>query len=471
MAYQKETRSVRRPRLLAVLPYGMALRNILLNAPLWSYLTRTFAIDLVTPVELVNSRDLQISNIVSRPFFERGILPRIRRACLEFLASVDQLAFFMQANEAESFRSIYRYSLIERSTARKLFNWWIGGTRIARSLKGFVKGLVAMAASPDTRMYDVVLLGHNAERECIRYGILANQQSTPVVCVCMGLDNLMHGPLVFVPDLLLVWGEEQHRDFAAQLAFNPECAHTVCVRVGSTIHDTYLNSGFTLDVNKLYALESEDTVILFPAYVEKYLPFQVALCEVVLDYIRRSPRKLKLLVRLRPGFDEQMWRDLQDRYPHEVRLQIPLSSSFDKSGNVQMFDVNRETEDVELFAATLRRVAVLVTPTFSTMETDAHLFGKPSINAIFNPECRDERHPNLTWYLAGLAKTPEWGSMMVATSREELHEYLAMVLERVTRDSHSMRSLFEFRATAADGRAGERAVSAIRDFISVRRTA
>jgi hypothetical protein len=456
-------------RVLAVVPYGMALRNLVLNEALWSYLTGTYEVDLATPFEIPDASQLGVANVLHDPRRRSvaGIVDRVRRRAVGALMELDRMAFFRRANEAETFQAIYRYAVIDGRAGRLLFWSWLGHSPLARPVRWLARaiGTIGLGAA-DVRRYDFVLLTHPAELRCMAYGLAANAHGVPVVCMPMGMDNLMHGPLVFVPDLLLAWGQEQARDLTLQQRFDPRLADTECVVVGSPTHDLYVRCDTAPDLDRIYSLAATDQVILFPAFIEKYGPSQLAFCALILDFIRRSGRPLKLLVRARPGIDETLWRDFQARHPVEVRLQLPTAASYDKSGLVSGFDPAGERTEVALFAATLRRAAVVVASWFTTVETDALLFGTPTIDAMFDPVRPSEPHPILAWYVAGLAKMPEWGAMRVVTTPERLASVLEEVLDRRGEDNDAAARLFRYRATAPDGRAGERAVAALRDFVA-----
>lgn len=470
-----------KPRLLAVVPYGMAFRNLVLNSALWDHLLSQFSVDLLSPLSIVDSHRIGMARVYG-PQTSTGVarLARaLKRSAAAAVSELDKLAFFMRSNEAETFRSIYRYSSIDGKVSRLLLWSWLGHSSLGPALKRLARSVAGAAlGAPALRSYQLVLLTHNSEPTSVAVGLEANRLGVSVVCMPMGLDNLMHAPLAFVPDLLLVWGEEQRRDFEIQGRFNPALRRTTCAIVGSTAHDAYLASHGSVDVESAYSLEPDDDVILFAAYVEKYGDFQLPLCRLLLRFIRESGRKIKLLVRTRPGFDEDRWRQFQAANQREVRLQSPAGASYDKSGRATLFDLDRERSEVELFAATMRRCRVLVTPTFSTMEVDAMLFGKPAINAIFDPERPDDVHPLLAWFWAGLSRISEWRDMKVATSADELMVMLDDIFGRGRDTAYVSERLFRYRATAPDGRAGARAVDALRRFTeefvprgSVRRSA
>lgn len=453
--------------MLVVVAYGMAFRNLALNETLWRYLVTTFAVDLLTPMAIRDGGALDIARVHHHPAPSRvrAAITGIRRRAAGALAALDRVAFYMHCGEVESLRAVYRYSAIDGSLSR-LFLWsWLGHSALAGPIRRLARRVAATDLStPSLDGYDFVLLTHNAEPLCMAYGVAANALGIPVICIPMGLDNLMHGPLVFVPDLFLLWGPEQDRDLDLQAAFNPQIRTTASTAVGSTTHDAYLACSTGPDVNARYDLAAGDGLILFPAYSEKYGDNQLPVCRLLLELIRRAHRPIKLLVRTRPGFDEDLWKSFQRANPDEVRLQMPVAASYDKSGSVRAFDLDREREEVALLAATLRRCDVLVTPTFSTMEMDAMLFGKPAINAIFDPERPDAVHPLLAWFQAGRTKVPEWEGMRVVTSSPELIMAVERVLAGQAPLDASGERLFRYRATARDGRAGERAIGAVAEL-------
>jgi hypothetical protein len=460
-----------RERLLAVVPFGMALRNIVLNETLWSALTARFDIDLVSPVGIGDPRALGIARVLRPP--SPASLQRVLRAVnarlMDRLRLMDYADFFFRAHEAETF-AVNCVTFGRRMTSRILFwsavRMTSAGTAVERLLGSFARFHPVVPVT--RRHYRAVLLGHNSEHECVTYARVANAAGVPVACIVMGVDNIAAEPLAFRPDLLLVWGEEMRRDFEEyQVPLNPALARTETVCVGSTIYDNYLavppdREAFCREIG----CDPADEVILFPAHVESSLPNQTMIAETIVQFIVERALKATLLVRVRPGIDLEMWRAFQARFPAIVRLQDPAASSYDKSGAVGEFDPAREAREVASFARTIRNVAVTINPSFSTMALDSMAFGTPVMNAIYNAADPSALHRDLLWYLAVAEKTPVWRLMQVARSREQFIEMLERFFVARDRAPFCREEIVRYRATAVDGRCGARAARAIDAFLA-----
>ena len=128
---------------------------------------------------------------------------------------------------------------------------------------------------------------------------------------------------------------------------------------------------------------------------------------------------------------------------------------------MHVFDLERERAEVELFARTIKNVAVTINPSFSTMALDSMAFGTPVINAIFNPANPAELHRDLLWYLMVAEKTPVWKQMKVARSAEEFDAMLTEFFVEGRREAYHHSTSCGSRALGVDGRSGARAAEAI----------
>jgi hypothetical protein len=459
------------PRLLLTVPYGMALRNLVFSPDLWNELVTTFEVDVFTPVAIRNPDGLGIRRVIpaDRPgSVVESAARSSRRTAVIVLSELDRLAFFMINDEAETYRAIYQ-AYLRRGVARRLpFFAWLGHSAGGPALKRFLRafGACRLFGEPRVADYDYVLLPHTSEHMCASLGLAANAAGVPVICAPLAVDNLLHGPMLFRPDLMLLWGEEQRRDFDCQVAFNPEFRNVPCAIVGSTIHDAYLAGGKMGSIDGVYGFDAADDVILFAAYMDVFAPHQRAICDIVVDFARARRQPTKVLVRVRPGVDEAAWKAYQIQRADVVRLQIPDAAGYDKSGFITGFDRDREFQEVVAFAATMRRARMLVIPSLSTMTIDAMLFGVPVVCAIFEPASPATVLSDVVWHRVATAKMPWWGDLRVAASGTQLLEALRDVLERDRAAAYASDMYFMSRATARDGQAGCRTLEALRAFVA-----
>ena len=85
------------------MPYGMCLRQIILNKHLWKYLSENFEIDVITPIEIdsaildpVNVIDLNKSNTLSL------FLKKISSRSIHYLRASKMMDFYLDNNIGEN---------------------------------------------------------------------------------------------------------------------------------------------------------------------------------------------------------------------------------------------------------------------------------------------------------------------------------------------------------------------------------
>src|SRR5579864_5251624 len=270
-----------RPAVLLVLPYGMCFRNIVMNETLWRYLTSAFQVDVLTDFTIRDPTALGIRRVL--PIARRGLLERaaaaVNYAAVHCLRLLNETKFFVTADLGSTWAGIYRHllrtdgkraRLLLFGAIRELGNRWPASWIVAL-FNAFP------LACPPLRVlrrgaYAFVVLGHTNENWCILAGRRANRLGVPVVGAVMGADNLLHGLLEFVPDLLLCWGEEQARelrDYHVPLA--PALARTRSEVVGTLVYDNYVATAAAPDPEAgsfaaQYRIEPGDDVVLFAAY-------------------------------------------------------------------------------------------------------------------------------------------------------------------------------------------------------------
>ena len=462
--------------ILLVLPLGMSLRNIVLNRRIWEYLTGTYHVDVVSSIEIEKHEALGIRKIYDAKrisVFRRG-LRALSRAIAVRIRFIDLLHFSLKAGGPDVLAN--RYQQFERSGQLPSVLRWasLRNKPIASLLRRLSLSLLRFyPLHPfNSRAYRFVVLGHSSEEECLVYGLLANQRRVPVVCAVMGMDNLIHAPFIFKPDLLLLWGEDQSRSHLRyQVPLNPALSSTACAVVGDTSDDAYRESPTDGSAfRQQYDLAEDDQVILFPAFPESDLSFgdpgrvvQPAICQIILRFLRSHDLKIKLLVRTRPGIDEAIWEQFYAENQDLVRLQMPKSSSYDKSGNIPIFEENAERRDVELFAETVRHSALVVSPTPSTVGIDAMALGRPAFNLLFDPTAT-AFHRSTPRFYGMIARNPAWLTMKTATTEEQAETLLRQVFIEGRADEFVATELTEDLKVQGETSAGERWIKAVDEF-------
>ena len=465
-----------RDSILLVMPFGMGLRNIVLNRRIWNYLIGKYYVDIVSPIQIENHDDLGIRNVFTskRVSFLRGAFRAFARRIADRLRYINLIHFFLRAGGPDGFAPRYQQYLAS-GQLNTLMRWaLLRSSAITSPLRRLL--LFFLRYYPihpfDTRTYKFVILGHNSELECLVYGLLANQKKIPVVCAVMGMDNLIHGPFLFTPDLLLLWGQDQVRDFRRyQLPLDPKLGRTVCAVVGSTIHDTYRECAATVSgFRQRYDLTEEDKVILFAAFTERSLALgrtesgiQPAVCDMILAFIRNHRLNAKLLIRTRPGYDEQLWTDFYQNNRDLVRLQSPGTAAYDKSGKIPFFNMAAEKKEVELFAETMRESTLVISPSPSTFLIDAMALGRPAFDLLFDPTATGV-HTNLAAFSRMVARNPKWLTAKTATNREQVDTLLYQVFFELEADEFIATDLTEDVMARGESSAGDRWVEAVDEF-------
>jgi hypothetical protein len=471
---------------LIVLPYGMCFRNIVMNATLWEYLTSAFHVDVMTDFAISDVASLGIRRVL--PLTPRGSLARaaaaVNYATAHCLRLLNETKFFMTADLGSTWAGIYRHLLRTEGKRGRLLLF--GAIREFRRYwpASWIVGLINAfpRACPALRplrrdAYALVILGHTNENWCILAGRKANRLGIPVVGAVMGADNLLHGLLEFVPDLLLCWGEEQARelrDYHVPLA--PALARTRCEVVGTLVYDNYVATAAAPDPEAgsfaaQYRIEPGDDVVLFAAYPTSLLAGQQILGETLVECLRQCRPGAKVIVRLRPGMDPAEWRDFVDRHADVVRLQVPYGAAYDKGDTLSSFDPEEAQRDIALFVRTMLASRLVVLPSLSTMYLDALVFGVPSLIAMYNFEAPDSLipHRDLKAYVDYTMIDPVFTMLPVATSRRAFAEALTRFFATGDSDGFRAERVFAFQtASSRDGGVGARARQAIERLAAAR---
>ena len=91
-------------KILIILPYGMCLRQIVLNQTLWDYLVKNYKVDVMTSLELSNDI-VGINKIIDTAptnFFEK-ILKNVSTRSTFSLRASKMVNFFLDNNLGENF--------------------------------------------------------------------------------------------------------------------------------------------------------------------------------------------------------------------------------------------------------------------------------------------------------------------------------------------------------------------------------
>jgi hypothetical protein len=462
---------------LLVLNYGASIKNFLMNEELWSYLTGTYHVDVISDGTIENPQQIGIRR--SFQFHsEAGFLGKVlRRIDLYFISRLFMIHYaplLLDTGFAFLYGEIHRAWLVtDPEKSRHLLWGGFGKSALFKRCRKFFSSFprfvpLWMPFLKDSR-YKFVLISNFIEPLSFPIARHAQQKGIPVFASIMGIDNVSTGgPFMAVPDLLFLWGREQAGEFEQiQKCYNAELSSTRVHLCGNLIYDQYLRLSREMDcrgeLKRRYGLPEDHEIILFPAYVEYLWPHQDLLCRKIIEFIRKHGLRVRLLVRVRPGMDEQMWKDLEKEFNGEIIVQIP-GSAYDKSSQCPVFSPVAADEDVKEFVAAFQSASLLVLPSFSSTVIDASLFGIPSFVAAYGyggyVREQDERRFFETMNLY----YPHRADYNVFLSEEDLFDALHSFFIGNRREGFVSSRLFEAIAYSRDGNAGRRYVEAIESF-------
>lgn len=462
--------------ILVVLPYGMCFRQVVLNENLWGYLRKNYEIDLLTPLKLKNKDVVGVRNIF--PCRSRnkilGLIQSFNHRLINSWKCFNFMHFLLNADLGENLSLRYRWFPADGKGV--FFFGYLRHTRWAGLIKKLFKKLPVLYPTTSyfrKNSYKFVIVTHVLENECIVTSLIANKLKVPVITITLGMDNYRNGLLFYIPDLMLLWGREHLYAFNNfQLPLNKELKKSKHELIGNLIHDNYLKMSEKCTKEsflRMYGLAEDEEVILIPTMTEEYLPNQTALCEIVIDFIRKYNLKVKIIVRTLPGVDVDMWEEFERKYPEFVILQIPTSASYDKRGAVNNVDLDQENKDIEIFVNTIKNSALLVNVYPTTLLVDALLFNTPSVWAMFDWNNASDigTHPHQKPCIAKAITHPHLKHYNAVSTKDALCEVLYKFFILKQRNNLVSNELYDTVCEfSKDGRSGELAAAHIKDFIN-----
>jgi hypothetical protein len=274
----------------------------------------------------------------------------------------------------------------------------------------------------------------------------------------------------FLPDLLLLWGDEERLDFErSQLAINPDLEKTAVKIVGVPIYDHYRLAKPSGMVRAKYGIADDERIILYTAFPEESVPYQYSLCKALIQILRKSDVPAKIIVRLRPGTDPTRWTEFASMHQDVVILQTPEGAVFDKVGSRSEFVLATEQNEVALYMDTLASACLLVSPAFSTTILDAFATGTSAVVAPIDPEGPEmpvgASARLARWLSSQKVRFPAWRSMPVAQNREELEVEVLAALSADGSQSSVPTTFQKFIHNGNDGQAGNRWITAVSEFL------
>ena len=165
--------------------------------------------------------------------------------------------------------------------------------------------------------------------------------------------------------------------------------------------------------------------------VECNHPGQVEICEDIIELLKTRDLEHKLIIRMRPGFDEKMWSDFQSDHPNRVILQMPSGASFDKSNARNKISLDAEYEDVSIYSSTLNQSSMVISRAHSTTYTDALFMGTPSVVSQYYPlDKRRSAGFEEMWKQVCTVYPHHKEGYSFAFNNEDLKEYINSILAK-----------------------------------------
>jgi len=446
-----------------------------MNDVLSDYLRSHFTIDIVTDLPFNNPDEWGVENVISLTPISRSsrIVNALNHRSVDLRNRMD-FKRFHEVIEAPELYKIWQ-DMTRRSNdlgfARfQEFDRWdrIGRGFVGRGLRRIAEALptnrIGLGATLRQGHYDLVMLTHPTEGANVVIGMQAERAGIPTACLVMGLDNFQSGPMFMNPDLFLLWGSDQTEWLRDKHAtFRPTLQNSLSAEIGSLSHDRIVNQADYDTFQDAYPFIPEDSpVVTFATYTVRADPGQRIACESIMESFDADLPEGHLIVRVRPGLDEEYWRAFAADYPGRVTIQIPVGSLFSKWDRKIVVDKTIEESDAALYQATLRRSSLVVTSTFSTVYVDAHAAGTPAIAVGIMPEGTEDSfiidvHNLYTEFI------PYYKHIEFFTNKDDLRNQIATTLldGQLADSTEAAKSIYEAIAGIPDGKAGERAAIAL----------
>jgi hypothetical protein len=471
------TTNRKKRRLLVVAPYGIPLRDLVLNKAVYRYLFEESETDVLTPFSFDDPTKWGFANHipleVPTSFNKLKYFLASRALSTKYRSSYAN--FYTETNWESSLEALMLHHEIR---SEPLFNphRWKLATRFPLSiLSGLLNMSTVFEQLPFKKLfrdtaYDAVITSQPVEGDSTLVSAAAMSTGIPVVCIVGGSDNLhVGGPVLTDFDLITTWGEEQEECWTDhQVKFRPSLSNTMVRRGGSLLHDQILDPSNEISKDtQVEGVPEGKLLVTFAAYVSSVYPNQTGVCQAILDTFDEHNIDGHLLVRVRPGYDDQMWEDFAAKNPTRVTVQIPEGVFFTKWDVRQPVDMRHEISERDAYIATLKRSALVVTAAFSTVFLDAFAAGTPAIPVGVNPTGTG------TFVLPEAYRlykndVNSFKNLDFVTDLDDLKNKIHAVLTSAAAREKQMAEaadVYRIQAGELDGKAGNRVANAISEFL------
>jgi len=461
-------------KILIIAPYGMTLRQLILNNTFWGYLVMNYEIHMKTPIEISNALELGIGRVIQTRSsgLIKKILARLFFHLLALFKNYSLVDFYISNNLGEHL--VFRLNNVIQ--AKTMFWKYLVMCLLApvkNLLYSLLKSLSVVLSEVRNSKYEFILITHISESYSELEALSANRLNIPVITLTLGMDNYRHGPLIYTPDLMLLWGREHEFEFKNWHQEKYMSMSAVkCEIVGNLVHDAYLQNvgceivnGFIDGGNNV----QYDGYILVPAMIEAVIPGQTRLVQSLIEYLKDRSLNMLIIVRVLPGTDIEMWENFESENEGLVLIQEPQGGSYDKRGKRNNFKLEQELLEVKLFAELLSNAKLVVNLYPTTVILDAYLFDTPCILPLF--DWRDQKclaeHPYSKVVFAKMFSHPLNSQYNMVLNWSSLYKALDDVLLDEKIDHYIGRGLYDYVChKSRDGSVGLRACDAIENFLA-----
>jgi hypothetical protein len=463
-------------KLLVVSPYGIGLRELLLNPRIALRIKDEFEMDVYTGLNFADPREWGIHKIIppTRSGFLSRIAHSIDQRSVWLRNFLDFKAFFLN-NGLDSLFELFLDIRIKKGQSNFPVSFWHLVSRTP------LKNLVSALLTPFPRFgvlpqlikngnYDVVLTTHPVEGENSAAGIAANRYGVPLVCIPLGVDNMQNGPMQMDPDLFVLWGPEQE-DYLVHhhMGFRPSLKNAVYKTSGAIPHDGLLAADRQHFDTTYPDISPDTTVVTFAAYTEAGYPGQSITCEIILSLFDRLGIDGHLVVRMRPDLDLQVWEKFLADHPERVTIQNPSGVLYSK------WNIDRpairvvEASDYALFGATLKRSKLVVAASFSTVIFDAIAVGTPALASGLSTDLENRKYvKNHYDNCSEIIPALEFLDLIIDEQRLEEQVTKFLTTDDIDPDHFPNIGAYKAEITPTDGRAGQIALDAMIDLIGAK---
>lgn len=277
-------------------------------------------------------------------------------------------------------------------------------------------------------------------------------------------DNLASkGRMLGEFDSYLVWSDLMKKEL---LEVYPSTKKNKIAVVGTPQFEPYILDKYTIDrlkfIKKFKLSASKKIVCYSCADADIGRNDEIHILSIY-KYIKKHPlKKLQLLVRTSPAEDGKRFSSLMAKFP-EIKWNFP-KWTLARENHVETWSQRLPTvEDVVDLKSILQFSTVNVNM-LSTMSLDFLLFNKPVINTVFGNEKNGLYNDQKFLKYQHLKYVINSKAVSIATTEEELHQYLTEAIENPNKRQKNRKNLINLEIGKPLKGTSKRIVKALKEF-------